>query len=89
LSDLGNNFTREVVRLNILPEFLRFALIKLTILVGIIVVKDPLGILLQFEFGLAGLIRLIYVSGVSSSIVIVNRFGCRRYNGEWAFFNYS
>jgi hypothetical protein len=46
LINLSNELTGVVVVNNIVPEFLSLGIIELTILVGIVIGEDPLGILL-------------------------------------------
>jgi len=54
LINLSNELTGVVVVNNIVPEFISLSLIKLAVLVGIVVVKDPLSVLLNLTLGLAG-----------------------------------
>ena len=47
LADLGDDLTGVVVVGDVVPESLGFILVELTVLVGVVVVKNPLGVLLE------------------------------------------
>lgn len=65
LIDLSNDLTGVIVRRNILPELIGLKFVDLTVLVGVVVGKDPLGVLLQLELSLAGLLWSINVGSIN------------------------
>jgi len=48
---LNNNFTSVVIRRDVVPEFLDLILVEFTILVGVVVFEDPLGVFLDLVLG--------------------------------------
>jgi len=50
---LNNNFTSVVIRRDVVPEFLDLILVEFTILVGVVVFEDPLGVFLELALSVA------------------------------------
>jgi hypothetical protein len=56
---LNNDFTWVVIRRDVVPKFLDLILVEFTILVGVVVFEDPLGVFLDLVLGVAKWVILI------------------------------
>ena len=56
---MNNDFTSVVIRRDVVPKFLDLILVEFTILVGVVVFEDPLGVFLDLVLGVAKWVILI------------------------------